>query len=126
MGLAVLAESGGQRETPALVEAEEGLEAASKEGEVILTRFGEAAEHDLARLTEEAARAEAAAKVDFTHGVSTMANSMKAGGKALMSAVQEYFEVKKTGKNPDHYTVVLPKPITQEVVDLFKKVFWGN
>ncbi len=126
MGLAVLAETGGQDETPAVAEAAESLEATAQEGEVTLTRFGEASEQTLERLTAEAAKAETKAQVDFTHGVSTMANSVKAGGKALMSAVQEYFEVKKTGNNPNHYTVVLPKPVTQEVVDFFQKVFWGK
>ncbi|MGO9665463.1 MAG: RHS repeat domain-containing protein [Polyangia bacterium] len=126
MGLAMFAETGGQEETPALAEAAESLAATAEEGEVTLTRFGEASEHTVERLTTEAAKAETKAQVDFTHGVSTMANSVKAGGKALMSAVQEYFEVKKTGSNPNHYTVVLPKPVTQQVVDLFKKVFWGK
>jgi hypothetical protein len=39
------------------------------------------------------------------------------------AAVEEVFSVVKTGKNPHHYTVELPKPVTQEVADQFNGLF---
>ena len=123
LGLAVLVESGGTDETPAVAEAEQSLESTAGE---VLTRFGTKAESTLEKLSADAARAEQSAKVDNLHGVSAMANSMKAGGTALRSAVEKSFQVANTGRNPDHRTIVLPKPITQQVVDTFNKLFWGQ
>lgn len=37
--------------------------------------------------------------------------------------VEAVFPVVQTGGNPAHHTVILPEPITQEVVDRFNKLF---
>ena len=33
------------------------------------------------------------------------------------------FEVRKTGKDADHFTVVLPNPVTQQAADDFNLLF---
>ena len=35
----------------------------------------------------------------------------------------ENFDVKQTGKDPKHHTVILPEPVTQGIVDKFNSVF---
>ena len=42
---------------------------------------------------------------------------------ALQEEVEKYFPVIKTGKNKFHYTVELPKPVTEEVANLFNSLF---
>ena len=39
-----------------------------------------------------------------------------------MSEVQRFFTVLKTG-GPGHYTVVFPKPLTQQNADIFNNLF---
>jgi len=78
-----------------------------------------------AKLAEDAARAETKG---FGHGVSTMLKDKISGSdKRNLSALYEdaakVFNIRKTGSNPKHYTVDVPKPVTQEVADLFNSVF---
>jgi sulfite reductase alpha subunit-like flavoprotein len=89
-----------------------------------LVRFGNQAETAEA-LAEQAAKAEANG---FPHGVSTKQVdelqktdlNHKVAGK---SEVEKAFEVKQTGNNPKHHTVILPKPVTPEVANLFNETF---
>ena len=89
-----------------------------------LKRFGQGPE-TMETLTEQAARAE---RNGFPHGVSAKEVKKIAGSDKLnrvvpKTEVEKVFPAPQTGKDPFHHTVVLPKPITQEVVDLFNKVF---
>lgn len=85
-----------------------------------LFRFGtnwESAES----LAQQAAAAEAN---NFPHGVSTFSQSTRPDAvSALQEEVKKYFPVIKTGKNKFHYTVELPKPVTEEVANLFNSLF---
>ena len=48
-------------------------------------------------------------------------------GQAIFEEISEHFRVIQTGKNKSHFTVELPKPVTQEVADLFNSLFqWFN
>lgn len=73
------------------------------------------------KLADDAAAAE---KVLGHHGVSTVLRKPPdfPHGQADFDAVAAVFPVVKTGGR-GHYTVVLPKPVTQEVADLFNSVF---
>jgi hypothetical protein len=42
---------------------------------------------------------------------------------ASRSEVELYFTVHKTGRNPYHYTVELPHPVTDEAAETFNRVF---
>jgi hypothetical protein len=90
-----------------------------------LKRFGKGPE-SLDDLAADAART---VGKDLPHGVSTRGidrlakNDVGVHRVVPRSEVEKVFPVHKTGAKPDHYTVELPKPITQEVVDLFNKVF---
>ena len=84
-----------------------------------LTRFGtdfESAE----KLTTDAANAEAHG---FPYGVSAIGDATKPGSVASYEDVASEFNVLKTGKNPSHFTIELPKPITPEVADRFNAIF---
>ncbi len=89
-----------------------------------LVRFGKGPE-TAASLAEQAAKAEAAG---FPHGVSTrlkpkLSNSDSAHRCALKCDVEQSFEVKQTGNDPRHHTVVLPKPVTESAAEKFNKTF---
>jgi RHS repeat-associated protein len=86
-----------------------------------LFRFGTAAE-PVEKLAGEAARAEAAG---FPHGVSTTTRvpTRTAASEASFEDVAQHFEVQKTGADPAHFTVVLPKPVTDAVANLFNLLF---
>jgi RHS repeat-associated protein len=86
----------------------------------VLTRFGTEVE-TVEGLAQDAAKAEAGG---FPHGVSTSArtNLRTEGSRALRSDVERHFTVKNTGGNL-HRTVVLPKPVTKEIADLFNRLF---
>lgn len=102
-----------------LAEAGAGL---AEAGETLLTRYGTKAESTVERLAGEAAKAEE--KIGI-HGVSTTAkpNLANPGGTAAKSAVESSFKVVKTlGKN--HWTVALPKPVTETIVQVFNSLFW--
>jgi hypothetical protein len=102
-------------------EARIATQAGKKVGEV-LSRFGEYREK-VARLARKAAEAEEALGV---HGVSVTARSTGEGAsRAARSAVEEHFPVHDTPTmaDPFHRTVELPKPVTQQVADLFNDIF---
>jgi len=85
-----------------------------------LYRYGTATE-STARLATKAAEAEAAG---FPHGVSTRdATTATDVSSALRSDVEQHFTVTKTGADPHHYTVELPKPVTDAVAELFNRIF---
>jgi RHS repeat-associated protein len=95
---------------------------AAKDGHLV--RFGKGPESadDLAK---DAARAEA---YGLPHGVSTkrvdrVSGSDKAHRSASQADVEQHFVVEQTGNKPNHYTVHLPKPVTQQVADLFNSLF---
>jgi hypothetical protein len=92
----------------------------SNSPKVYLARFGI---DDKEKLSNDAANAE---KVPgFGHGVSTKLKTKVSNNEraALLSDVEKVFKVKKTGKDPSHFTVILPKPITEEVVKKFNSLF---
>jgi hypothetical protein len=93
-----------------------------KAGEALLTRYGTKVESTLEKLAGDAAKAEE--KIGI-HGVSTtsMPKPTLPGGSAPMSAVQKAFNVFKTG-GPGHFTVELPKPVTDTVVQIFNSLFF--
>ena len=86
----------------------------------VLTRFGQAAE-SAQKLAADAARAEAVLGI---HGVSVTARApRRPAPSARRSDVEKHFRVHNTGQDPLHRTVELPKPVTQEVADLFNRLF---
>jgi RHS repeat-associated protein len=86
-----------------------------------LARFGLAAE-TAESLSKQAAEAEATG--NFPHGVSTFSESTrKDAAWADASEIKRHFSIEKTGGNPYHYTIVLPKPVTQKVADTFNSLF---
>jgi hypothetical protein len=44
---------------------------------------------------------------------------------ACREAVEKVFPVVKTGADPNHFTVVLPNPVTREVAEQFNTLFQG-
>jgi len=74
------------------------------------------------KLAVDAARAEAT--IGY-HGVSAMLRNPPSfpHGQADVAEAAKFFQIAKTGTNPSHYTVILPKPVTQEVADLFNSIF---
>ena len=86
-----------------------------------LVRFGQDPE-TVERLAQQAANAEANG---FPHGVSTRATSTAVKGQrnALRSEVEEQFPVQQNGNDKRHHTVILPKPVTQQVADTFNQLF---
>jgi hypothetical protein len=85
----------------------------------LLYRFGleqESAE----RLAVLAAEAEAAG---FPHGISVFSRSSRPDAvSAPFAEVAARFRVHKTGRNPYHYTVELPKPVTEDVAAVLNQV----
>ena len=89
-----------------------------------LVRFGKEAE-TAESLAKDAAKAESKG---FPHGVSTklvdrISGTDKLHKSAPKSEVEKVFDVKQTGNNPSHHTVILPKPVTQETADKFNALF---
>jgi hypothetical protein len=74
------------------------------------------------RLAADAAKAEST--IGY-HGVSAMLRNPPGfpHGQADFGEAAKVFPIIKTGTNPSHYTVILPKPVTQEVADLFNSIF---
>ena len=74
------------------------------------------------KLAADAARAEATLGY---HGVSAMLRKPPSfpHGQADFGEAAKVFQIIKTGKDPSHYTIILPKPVTQEVTDLFSSIF---
>jgi hypothetical protein len=57
------------------------------------------------------------------YGVSVSSVARRPAPSASWAEATANFDVQKTGQSPTHYTVVLPRPIDQDVVDLFNQVF---
>jgi hypothetical protein len=69
-----------------------------------------------------------AAKAESTigyHRVSAMLRSPPSfpHGQADFGEAAKVFPIIKTGTNPSHYTVILPKPVPRDVADLFNSIF---
>jgi hypothetical protein len=74
------------------------------------------------RLARKAAEAEAEPTIGL-HGVSAFDRPLdRPHSKALRSDVEKEFPVKNTG-GPGHRTIVLPKPVTAAVADIFNRIF---
>jgi hypothetical protein len=72
-------------------------------------------------LAQPAAAAEAKG---LPHGILTFSRSSREDAvSASRAAIGEYSPVIKSGKNPYHYTVQLPKPVTQDAADLLNALF---
>lgn len=88
----------------------------------ILKRLGTSRE-SVARLRRKAADAEA--KIGI-HGVSVTAGTPRGlASSAPRRIVEQYFPVHntKSGADPLHRTIELPKPITQQTADLCNRLF---
>jgi hypothetical protein len=59
------------------------------------------------------------------HNVSVTTNPItgRACGAACREDVEKVFPVVKTGADPNHFTVVLPNPVTGEVAEKFNALF---
>lgn len=89
----------------------------------VLKRFGTDPE-PAEKLASDAAAAEAGAVA--VHGVSVTARETNApAGRAARAEVEKHFRVHDTPSRRDkrHRTVELPKPVTQDVADLFNRLF---
>lgn len=86
-----------------------------------LFRFGKQAE-TVEKLAIDAAREEARG---FGHGVSTTTRrpTRTPASAANREAVEAEFRVHQTGADKAHHTVILPKPVTQEIANLFNRLF---
>lgn len=90
-----------------------------------LVRFGKGPE-TRETLTSQASKAKAN---DYPHGVSTRLRDNPSVSDvanhrcASKCDVEQVFPVQQTGKDPRHYTVILPEPVTQKTVDEFNKLF---
>jgi hypothetical protein len=75
---------------------------------------------DELEVASEAAQAQA-----FPHGVSAFDRRPSGTdfSTAATDAVRAVFPVKKTGRNPNHYTIVLPHPVTHENAVTFNDLF---
>lgn len=61
----------------------------------------------------------------FPHGVSTAIrpSPQPFARSAKVTDVMKHFLVLKTGNRPDHFTVVLPNPVKQQVAVEFNSLF---
>jgi hypothetical protein len=85
-----------------------------------LFRFG--LEYESA--AELAAQAATAERNGFPHGISAFTQSSRTDAvRASIDEVQRDFVVHKTGRNPYHVTIELPKPITDEIAYRFNQLF---
>ncbi|MHB8446873.1 MAG: NHL domain-containing protein [Rudaea sp.] len=94
----------------------------AEEGEMLLYR-NRAGPESVGRLARQAQAAEDAG---LPHGVSVFSRRPSPGtpcGAAKCSEVQAQFGVTQTGRDPAHYTVTLPKPVTKEDAQLFNQMF---
>jgi RHS repeat-associated protein len=100
-----------------------GAAKGAAEGEKLLFRRGP---HDSQRLLES--QAKAAEEKLGVHGVSVSTSSAAREGQVVRCATAGAceaagFKVHKTGGDPNHHTVELPKPVTSEVARKFNDVF---
>jgi hypothetical protein len=88
-----------------------------------LYRYGTEAE-SAGALAEQS---RAAAAQGFPHGVSVRSrirpDRLPLASVASRSAVEKVFPVMKTGRDPFHFTVVLPDEVTPEAADAFNALF---
>jgi hypothetical protein len=85
-----------------------------------LFRFGLAWEGP-ERLAEQAAIAK---QNGLPHGVSVFSRSSRDDAvSADRLQIAEVFAVHKTAKNPYHFTIELPEPVTDSVADTFNRLF---
>jgi hypothetical protein len=89
--------------------------------DIYLVRFGPEPES----AEKLAADAKNATYFGLPHGVSTAIRPKPDpyGRSAKVLDVMKHFLVEKTGNRPDHFTVVLPNPVTQKVADEFNALF---
>ena len=87
-----------------------------------LVRYG--SPDTVERLAADAAAAEAKLGLGH-HGVSAMLRKPPKfpHGQADYSEAAKAFDIIQTGENRSHFTVILPKPVTQAVADLFNSIF---
>jgi len=97
----------------------------TKGGDKLLYRRGA---RDNSKLLKNQAKAAEESKIGV-HGVSVSSSSAtsKAGQVVRCASCREIekagFKVHKTGRDPNHYTVELPKPVTKDVSQRFNDVF---
>jgi hypothetical protein len=103
-----------------LLLATAGDQPAGNEDAPKLYRFGLSPES----AEQLAQQANAALQAGFPHGVSTRDETNRLDARwAYLSEVEGYFEVIQTGRNPHHFTVVLPNPVTPSVALVFNSLF---
>ncbi len=78
-------------------------------------------------LTRQASEAEAAENIGI-HGVSVSLSSAARPGQVVRSATEQELRdaglpVRQTGRDPNHHTVQLPRPITNDVVNMWNNLF---
>ena len=97
------------------------LVARGAEGDKLLYRARNGPE-SATRLGNKAAEAEAAG---FPHGVSVSSKPLDGRKCAVASCseVKTQFKITKTGRDQNHYTVEIPKPVTKEVAEKFNSLF---
>ena len=92
-------------------------------------RIGYGVEADVwesaAELDRQARLAERQEWTHSTYGVSATTRETPGSARALRSAVEAHFQVLDTPTlmNPDHKTIELPKPVTEEVADRVNRLF---
>ena len=97
---------------------------AAKGGDKLFRR----GERDSSKLLKNQAKAAEESKIGI-HGVSVSSSSAtsKAGQVVRCATCKDIesagFKVHKTGRDPNHFTVELPKPVTKEVSKRFNDVF---
>lgn len=101
----------------------EGAAKGAAEGETLLFRRGP---RDSQKQLESQAKA-AEEKIEV-HGVSVSTSSAARDGQVVRCATVAAceaagFKVHKTGRDPNHHTVELPKPVTPEIARKFNDVF---
>lgn len=70
------------------------------------------------------AEARAAEENGYPHGVSTFTYSTREdAASAIRTEVERHFGVVQTARNPKHHTVVLPTEVTDDVAELFNRLF---
>lgn len=71
-----------------------------------------------------ARQAAEAAAIGFPHGVSAFSRTTRPDAvTARCSEVEQHFQIVKTGRNPYHFTIELPREVTDEVAAIFNQLF---
>lgn len=84
-----------------------------------LYRFGFKRESAI-ELARQAAKAESLIGI---HGVSARSKASFPAPSAPRLEIEKNFPVHKTGKDPCHYTIELPKPVAEDVAEIFNNLF---